>query len=416
MADFGWLADLVAQVVFEDTNARAQRRRWNLVGLDVVDDSANAWLTISPDLSWIASEITTAPTGAVSGNTFAIGSSSDLVRSDHVHRFGRDPTDSDEAAVRLTYDSSGSTGAAIGLRIQETDTPTGESTGLAIVDSTSVTVLSILLDATIRGAEGTAGNVTIASGASSNPGTIVAGDVQIELGEGIPATGYLRCMADGTTFFGIRKSAAAVTELHALSNDLLLRAGTAKEIIALHAAPTNIPATGDKVLFLGDADVSPTENDNAGVFLYSVSPGRLRAMSGNNENHDADLTYGGDGEALSTRRLVVDLTILGGGTSDEYDIDLAENLQAELFVSVQAYDDTADVGGGVYARAYYHHDAGGVTLDGSIISAYVGVMSTDSDTIGFSVSSTNMRITITNVGSNSKTYRLRIVYHTQRQG
>lgn len=418
MANFGWLEDLVAQIVFEDTNARAQRRRWNLVGLDAVDDATNSWLTISPDLAWIASQITAAPSGAVTGDTFAIGSSSDLVRADHVHRFGRDPTLADVVSVRLTYDSAAVTGDTVGLRIQETTSPGGggESQSIAVVDSAGDTVLAILSDATIRGENGAAGDIEIASGSSASPGTTAGGDVRLEVGQNTASgTGYIRCTTNGTTFFAMRKASASLVELRTISDDLLIQATSGKDIVSFHTAPNAIPTSVDRAIFIGDADTDPSANNNDGAFLYSSSPGQLRAMAGQNYNHDADITYttgAGSPNRVSSRKEITELTV-SGGSSDTYSIEVPESHQFEIFVSCQAYDGSDSDGGGVTDRAYLHRDGAGLTRDGQIISSYVGNMLADSDSIDISASGTDAVVEITNNGANEKVYRLRIEYHWQ---
>jgi hypothetical protein len=61
--NLGWLADLLSNIPFEDGNARAQRRVWNFIGVALVDDPVNEWLTLTvtgdPDLALEASSVTT---------------------------------------------------------------------------------------------------------------------------------------------------------------------------------------------------------------------------------------------------------------------------------------------------------------------------------------------------------------------
>lgn len=150
--NLGWLADLVAQLLYVDGNPRAQRRAWNLsTFFDVSDDSTNQWLDVSIDFANVLAETDVSPT-AVKDTAGAIGTADQFARADHEHSLGQDllAATGNEISCDLSYAVNKATsGNDTGLRINVTDTASpGTSKYLSCVvdggETCSVTTAGVL--------------------------------------------------------------------------------------------------------------------------------------------------------------------------------------------------------------------------------------------------------------------------------
>lgn len=130
MANLGFLADLVSQLLFRSGVAQTSRRAWNLSSaFSVSDDSANGRTDIGIDPEGLAGQSNVTPAATTGAATSAGAASSGLARADHQHRLGRGSTTSgDRDAATLSYDASAITsGDALGLVIDEETATSGDS-------------------------------------------------------------------------------------------------------------------------------------------------------------------------------------------------------------------------------------------------------------------------------------------------
>jgi hypothetical protein len=117
----GWLGDLIAQHVYHEGAPQAMRRRWNLTGFTVADDTDEEWLDISPDPSWVLDgliEVSEFILDSVAPIEFRVGGTTILSIGASGITFGE--TLSAPTITQAETDTASATGGTLTLAAQST--------------------------------------------------------------------------------------------------------------------------------------------------------------------------------------------------------------------------------------------------------------------------------------------------------
>lgn len=212
----GWLADLLSNIPLEAGNARAQRRMWNFIGCELVEDATNGWLTITttgdPTLPLEASTVTAqtfqSPTGSVGIFRGAQDSATSIqfrVASDQVLTLGNVSGSTalgipaTRGGFRLGWNDAADPPSDISIEGQDAEASSGAQGGQVIVRTgagdTGQVGGDMLLD--LREDDGTGQSAELAVGAGSFRVVTIAQRGaslgQIDFGpNGAPVTGKVR--------------------------------------------------------------------------------------------------------------------------------------------------------------------------------------------------------------------------------
>jgi hypothetical protein len=281
----GFLADLIAQHVFLAGVPKTMRRRWNLsANFNVADDAANERLDVD---------------------------------------IGATPEDDGDAALTVEYDASAVTGDAIGVDINETAPPTGQSIGMRWRQA-ATTVLEIIADASsylelntptqmalqiadVVHAKITAGLFTLPTGVALEIGDNAADDGTIRL-ESLAAilwrkeagggnvSGLWKDATDNLTYGGVALGAIRPPAIYldATGAVFLSITGTPKVEVRPATVEFNVPISfGDAsdVATEGDARF---EEDGAGIWRDAAGTGNIAGywMTGSSDIFNIGGLYG----------------------------------------------------------------------------------------------------------------------------